>query len=176
MVRGGLSSVLIFKIIGSFAIFLSFLLMGFTRVFVLRERNRFMKEMKRCLFTLKSEISLKQIPLSAAFKNTGQIHKNKYFVICSEKIEKIGATAAYRNVFETAAEDYTLSEAEKEAVFSLSDGLGKKELCNQLAQIDFAAQLCGECSKLTDEELKNRAGLILRMSAFIGAAVVIVLL
>ena len=165
-----------FKIIGALMIISAFLLMGYFKIAELKGRQRIMELMRKSLVTLRSEIALRQLTLSDAFKSSGELHENLYFIECGENIASLGAAEAYRRAAEKAASDNHLSNDEKEALLTLSDGLGQKNLSGQLSQLDFTAALVEKCVSDIKREANERAKLIINAAAFIGAATVIILI
>lgn len=165
-----------FKVFGAVMIMTAFLMIGFGRVSAIKSRQQLMELMRKSVSMLKSEISLKQSSLSEAFENVGVICSNIYFCECGQNVKSDGAATAYKRAIGRAVKDFRLSDDEKEVLLTLSDGLGKRNLTEQLSQIDYTLSLVEKSAIDLKREVGERSKLILQGASFIGAATVIILL
>ncbi len=165
-----------FKIIGGFMIGIACVLIGYTRCIRLSRRYISLCCFRQALSVLRSEISLKMTPLAEAFGRAGEMCGNECFVRCSEMISETGAeTSLKRAVLETAEEN-CLSKSDIEALLSLSAGLGKCDIKNQIERVDYTVSLVDEAIKNAKKEKSEKGRMIMHCSVFLGAAIILILI
>ena len=165
-----------FKIIGGFMVGIACVLTGHMRCIRLRKRYMSLCSFRQALSVLRSEISLKMTPLAKAFGSAGEMCGNGCFVRCSEYIPEMGAESAFKRAVLETAEEECLSKSDIEALLSLSAGLGKCDMKNQIERVDYTISLVDESIKNAKKEKSEKGRMIMHCSVFLGAAIILILI
>jgi len=166
-----------FKLIGALCILISSSLIGIQKASCLKNRVKYLANIKASLNILESEISFSQDILEKAFMRISKAVDTKgLFETASENISELGIKSAWEYAVSECSKSLCLNKADYEALILFGEKLGMSDKKGQVKNIRNTISIIDGLIESAEKEYTQNAKLYRSGGVIIGLFFVIVLL
>lgn len=164
------------KLLGALTVLSSFICIGVKKNYELNKRISNITEFRNMCEELRTEICLRNTPIPKAIGAIGKKYSNSIFINWSDLMGQTGVEQAFETAFGRCWDLNCFNKKDFEVLKSVSVGLGRIDLENQLRRLDYSIEQISSYLSDVKAEYANKCRLYLNGSILAGISLVIILI